>query len=489
MFYKKSLTTKQNKPLKIRFDKFDEWKSENKGDLQINQTDSCYNFAFSNGQLSPSYGFEQLTLPVSLGGQEQTFNLNATEILQAWFFPMYDNFDNCDKYYVFFLAQDMKIYFFNVLDEKYIYPTDATFTQIPNGAAFRINGDNDTMFFASSTDQTVGLNGLGYQVYQNIPKFVSGCWFGPYFFLLTIGDNNQLQYSQSRIDIWNDDNVTRAPLADIRGGMTKLIALKDYLYLFTNYGITRLSLYSSSADVAETHVYHSSSYIYPSSISKHGEEIVFLSGDGLYRLKGSSVTKIDLPFSQNITSQDNSKCSGVCFDGKYFLACKYNFADDQTVGCESQDYVNNAMVVYDLATGEFEVIRGIDINQLFALQAPKANKLCALFRGEKKALIGQLTHDGKFFGSPLAKRWVSAQTDFGYAENQKCITEVIVRPNTQGTITICSEKESQSIQVANSNQCTRFRLRIYGKIFYLTFDCQQQSVNISCPQLTAEVIS
>ena len=489
MFYRKNFATKDSKSLKVRFDKFDEWKGEDDAKLEINQTKNCYNFSFCKGALTPSYGFEQLALPSTQSDAHTTFNIGATEILKAWYFPMYESYSGEDKHYVFYLAQDMTIYFFNVHEDKFMYESDATFTEIPTGAAFRINSDNDTMFFASSADQTVGLNGLGFQTYENIPKFVSGCWYGPYLFLLTIGDNNELQYSRQRIDIWNFDNVKTAELPDIRGGMTQLMALKDYLYLFTNFGITRLSLYSTNADVAETHIYHSTSYIYPQSIAKSGEEIMFFTDDGLYRLKGSGVEKIELPIIANMTANANNDCSGVCFDGKYFLACKYDFGDSQTVGCESGTYVNNAMVVYDMTTEEFEVVRGIDIRQLFTIQTPKVKKLCALFRGEKKGLIGQLTHDGLFFGTPLAKQWNSAQTDFGYAGNDKCVTEVVVRPHTQGTLTISAETQSQQLQIADSDLSQRFRVRVFGKVFSLSFDCQQTAPHISCPQITVEVFS
>lgn len=489
MFYRKDFATKTNKSTKIRLNKFDEWENVDDAKLDITQTKNCYNFSFSSGALTSSYGFEQLALPNSQSSSDQTFTINATEILKAWFFPMYESYSNSDKYYVFYLAQDMRIYFFNVIDDKMMYPSDATFTEIPNGAAFRINTDNDTMFFASSADQTVGLNGMGIQTYENIPKFVSGCWYGPYLFLITIGDNNELQYSRKRIDAWNFDNVTTAELPDLRGGLTKLVALKDYLYLFTNFGITRLSLYSTNVDVAETHIYHSTSYIYPESISKSGEEIMFFTDDGLYRLKGSGVDKIDLPIISNMISNSNNQCSGVCHDGKYFLACNYDFNDGKQVGCESGEYINNAMVVYDMSTGEFEVVRGVDIKQLFTIQTPQVNKLCALFRGEKKGYIGQITHDGLYFGSSLAKQWNSPETDFGYAEKDKCITEVIVRPHTQAKLTIFSEKESQELQIEDSDKSQRFRVRVFGKVFSLSLDCQQGSSHISCPQITVEVIS
>ena len=38
MFYRKNFATKDSKSLKVRFDKFDEWKGEDDAKLEINQT-------------------------------------------------------------------------------------------------------------------------------------------------------------------------------------------------------------------------------------------------------------------------------------------------------------------------------------------------------------------------------------------------------------------------------------------------------------------
>lgn len=488
MFYKKDFATKKNKTLTFRFNKFDEFKDEDDGKLEINQTKSCYNYTFNSGALVNGYGFEQLALPTSNSKQHTTFNLVATDVLKVWSAPMYEAYSQQDKYYVFYLNEDKQINFFNVSEDKFPYETTLVFQQVPNAAVFRINSDNDTMFFASPADQTKGLNNLGTQTYENIPKFISGCWYGPYLFLLTIGDNNKLKYSKKRIDIWNNDNVLDVDLPDIRGDMTALVALKDYLYLFTKFGITRLSLYSTSQEVAQTNIFHSNSYIFPQSIARCGESIIFYTDDGIYRLKGSGVEKLEHAVIKNIVHNFNHDCSGVCFCDKYYFACKYDFGDGDQVGCESGDYVNNAMLILDLNSNEFDIVRGIDIKQLFTIQTQDVSKLCAIFRGEKKGYMGQLCHDGKFFGQSMQKRWDSCKTDFGYAGKDKCITQIVVQPHTQGTIIISSENQTKKIEVSDKDVSQRFRVRVFGKVFSLSFTSQQDSF-VSCPEFKVQVFS
>lgn len=488
MFLKKNFQTKNSKIINFRFDKFNQLKKGDDSIIGANETKSFYNFSISSGALTQGFGFKKLQLPVlSQSNVMQDFDVTATEIKALWFFVLFDNLENIDKYYIVYLDQNLKMFFFNTLGNKFMYDSTKTFTQIPNAAPFRINSDNDTLFLASASDQTVGLNGSGTQVYDNIPKFVSACWHGPYFFLITVGANNELMYSESRINIWNDDNVSTIEIPGVRGGLTKLISLEDDLFIFREFGISKLSLYSADSKISVDNIYESNSYIYPNSIAKNGDVIIFLSDDGLFKLNGNSVSKIEVPFIDKIVSQNNSDCKAVCFKNKYFLACKLNANDSYAIGVESGQFVNNAVLIYDLSENTFDILRGVDVADMITIQTPQLNKLCAIFRGDKKNCIGELTQDGCFFGAPLKKVWQSVNTDFGYAFKDKRISEIIIKPGFVGKIIISSEGDNFSFDIALSNLTQRFRTNIFGKNFSISFISDSGSVLLSCPEISFKV--
>lgn len=493
MFNRKNLKTKSVKKLKIRLDDFSNWNSFADSKRDISDTRECYNFKVSKGELEAGFGFKKLMLPNSKTDlTDQSFDIDATEVLGIWMEPIYYSVGEEDRYYIFYLDQTKTLFFFEIFDEDKVMfeEFEMQFQQIPYGAPFRINGA-DMMLFSSAQDQTMGFGFTGVFTYENIPKFISGCWHGNYFFLLTSGDKNKLFYSTEVIANWNDNNKFEVDLPDVRGGLKFLISFQDDLYIFRDYGIMKLSLFNNSSDEVFDiqNIYYSSSYIYPTSISKNGDYIMFASQDGLYSFDGANVKKIDLPFDEIFTKTRNSDMASACYEDKYFLACRLDFDDNETFGIESSTtYQNNAIIVYDIESKACSLIRGVDIRKFCLVKTPYFQKLCAIFRGDKKAYIGELTNDGKFFDTQLKKMWHSPQTDFGYADKLKRINSVTLKPHTVCNIKIIAENgESIVINSIDSDKSVRHSVNILSKSFSFSIT-SESSNNISCPEFDVSVI-
>lgn len=470
MFNRKTLPTRSGKLQTAKIDDYN----------QIEQL--SYNVRVTENGIEDGYGFERLTLPTSALSPEQIFSLNATQIYGLWQFEWFDNTANVDKYYIYYMNENREIKYINILSKKTIYVTNITLNSYtPSCATFRINNDNDMIFFSSETDQTIGHGGSGKQVFENIPKFISGCWHGPYLFLVTTGAANKLIYSRSNIDIWNDDNTEEVVIPDVRGGMKKVISVNDNLYLFYEYGIVKLSLYSTDAKVAYSHIFNSSAYIYPNTIAKCGNSIYFLTSEGIFSLEGGQVKK--LAAQSEYICESNSKACGECYDDKYFLACKCNFADGKTIGEENtSNHQNNALVVLDLKTQKFSYTRGIDIVSLLDIKTPQVQKLCAIFRGNSKSLIGQLTTDGKFFGEQLPKCWQSKPLDFGSLD-EKEIVEIGFKSGAVGDMSISTLDRAKSIMLSNGQpQPVKCKVKVLGEVFTLSFS-SSSSLKISYPKI------
>lgn len=490
MFNKKNLKTKSSKNLKIRLDDFSKWQNLSDSVRGVSDTRECYNFTVSRGELEAGYGFKQLSLPTSETDlTDYPVTVGASEVFGIWMAPMYEKQSAIDKYYIFYLDEDKQIWYFNIFTEKLMLPEyDMVFNEIPQAAQFRING-YDTMLFSSPSDQTIGVSFAGVNTFDNIPKFLSGCWHGTYFFLVTTGDRNGLVYSTETIANWNDNNKFDVDIPDIRGGLKFVISFHDDLYIFRDYGIIKLSLYGDSNENFDIqNIYYSSSYIYPSSIAKNGEYIIFAAQDGIYTFDGANVKKVELPFEDAFVRTRNSATIAACFENKYFLACKMDFDDDEEIGVESGSYENNAIIVYDTITQEFSLVRGVDVRQFCNVNTPKFQKLCAIFRGDKKAMIGELTKDGSFFGTQLKKVWHSPRTDFGYAQSLKRIKSVTVKPHTVCQIRIESEEgEVVTISSTDCEKSQRYLVGLVSKSFVISF-ISQSGQSIACPEFDVMVV-
>lgn len=446
-----------------------------------------YNVRETENGIESGYGFKRLLLPTSAAGADVQFNTNATAVLGAWQFTWYDNTDNVDKYYIYYINESKQLKYINILGKKSIYQTGITLNSAtPSCATFRINNDNDMIFFSSPSDDTVGHGGSGKQVFDNIPKFISACWHGPYLFLITTGAANKLMYSTSKIDIWNDDNTAEVAIPDLRGGMKKIISVNDYLYLFYEYGVVKLSLYSVGAKVSYSHIFSSTAQIYENTIAKCGNSVYFLTTEGLFALENGQVKRMDK--QPRFIKEKNSTACAECFDGKYFLACVCDFGDSKKIGIENQTYTNNAIIVFDAATQKYSYTRGIDIQSFFLIKTPIMQRLCATTRGTHKGHFAQLTYDGKFFGEDLPKCWQSKPLDFGSLD-QKEFLQLEFGGKTIGDMNISSSRRSCTLKMSHTiSQPIKYKIKLFGDQFTLSFSSSAE-LSVSYPRIKVKHLS
>lgn len=475
MFYRKTLPTRSGNTKTIKIDDFSA------------SADVSYNVRETENGIESGYGFARLKLPTNTSVSDVAFNTNAATITGAWQFTWYDNTANEDKYYIYYMDENNEIKFINILGKKTIYETDITLNSAsPSCATFRINDDNDMIFFSSEEDQTTGHGGSGKQVFENIPKFISACWHGPYLFLVTTGPTNKLVFSSSKIDIWNDDNTYEVDIPDLRGGMKKVISVNDYLYLFYEYGVVKLSLYSVGAKVSYSHIFSSSAKIYENTIAKCGNSIFFYTTEGMFELESGQVKKMSN--QPRFVLNDNKYMCAECFDGKYFLACACNFGDNKTIGGENQTHKNNVMVVFDTATKKFSYTRGVDVSTFFVIKTPKFQRLCATIRGKYKAHLAQLTTDGKLFDDVLPKCWESKPLSFDSME-EKEILQIGFSGKTIANMCISSKTRNRSLKISHSGtELNKYKIKIIGDEFVLSFSSDAE-IKVSYPQIKVKHFS
>lgn len=444
-----------------------------------------YNVRETEDGIENGYGFEQLKLPNDDSISDVAFSTESEEITGIWQFAWYDSTDNVDKYYVYFINENHELQFFNIFGDKSMYITNITLnTDSPSFAAFRINVDNDMAFFSSDVDQTVGHSGSGRQVFNNIPKFVSACWYGPYLFLVTVGDANKLMYSTSNINIWNDDNTSEVVIPDLRGGMKKIISVNDNLYLFYEFGVVKLSLYSIGSKISYSHIFNSTARIYENTIAKCGNSVYFMTSEGFFILKNGQVEKMET--QPDYICKSNEYMCAECYENKYFIACACDFGDGKQIGVESETYKNNAMIVFDAQTKKFSYTRGIDILSFLVIKTPSLQRLCATTRGANKNHIAQLTTDGKFFGAALPKCWQSRALDFNSLD-EKEILQINFKGSGNGDMLVTAQNRSRKLKMSNS-QPAKYKIKLFGDQFKLSFS-SDADIKITYPQIKVKHFS
>jgi len=275
---------------------------------------------------------------------------------------------------------------------------------------------------------------------------------------------------------------------DNRGAFLKLVAFNDYVYLFREHGITKLSIYTSKNDFSVAHLYTSTSKIFEKSICVCGEEVFFMTRDGLYAFNGSSVKKICEQYEHIFQNLDNRNCSSACLDGKYYLATKCNFDDSGIVGCENGDFVNNVLFEIDVESQKLNILRGINIKKILAIDTPYISKLVACFY-DKPQKIGELCFCGKYFDDAIVKEWKSYSSDLGEHGKRKRLKELILASSTECEVEIISDEETKTFKFEGSEKEQRLPINIYGKNFQFCFKSSAESCEICKPRVVFEVVS
>ena len=471
MFYRNTLKTEKTKQEEFEYSLFNKPLSTESDELQkTGSVKRTYNFLTEDGDLKTGYGFEDIKMPTSFTDldNESLISIRGDEVKAIWKMKWYDSQDDINCYYLFYYNDEGYICYDNIFRQRlatFIAPN--VFTDIPFALYYRVEDEDMLLFFGEGQD-LLTLTSVGSQTVENVPVIKSCCAHYGKLFAITATGNNQLVYTEDLdITAWTDEKTKRLDFSDERGTLNKIISFDDYIYVFRDYGITQLSIYGSNEDFSINHMYLSDSYIYPNTIAQSGDRVYFLERYALKCFNGSSVSEVEIACKDLISSCRQENAYATCYEGKIYLACRCDYGGGESVGCESYSggYKNNTLIIHDIESGYTEIVRGVDINQVLALNNPYKSKLVACFNGQYKGNIGQLTTDGKIFGSTLGGVWQSTDTDFGHHSKKKRIKSFTVKTSGDITVTISSDKMSKKFEVSGKANIQKIRTNIVGNVF------------------------
>ena len=502
MFYYKTLLKKNVTDYKITFSAFASGMTSevDEGILSYKYAKRCYNYKVESGALKDGIGFEPLTLPKSRDNpsDERTIVMEpGQKVEKMWLYTYFDQEKKQADYKILYYNNG-KIRWMNIYSLSIYTGILASViynTSVPNAINYRLDGE-DWIIFSSPTDGMWKYN-VDYmaQRVENGPSLVSMCLhYERLFAILEDGERHRLTFS-ANLDPTNFNASLNEggfiDMQDDRGRLIKVVSFNDYVYVFREFGVARVSAYGDQTTFSVTQLFASSSKIYANSICVCGDIILLLTRDGLYSFNGSTTSKITLGVESLFEGIVNEDCASVYHNGKYYLALRLNFDDGEKIGCENyaDGYVNNAIIELDLKTGDISITRGVDVCSMLLVDDGEICKLLACFNGEHAKDIGQMTHDGKFFGTPLKKCWVSPKSNLGYPTQVKRIKEVFVKTKSPCEVKITTESTSKTFSLEGSNVTQRLRPNIFGEQVEVSFISESEDTDISCPYITLGVTS
>ena len=111
-----------------------------------------------------------------------------------------------------------------------------------------------------------------------------------------------------------------------KGRALKVISFSDSIFVFWQYGITRVKAYNYQSEFTVSDIYSCDSEILKDSVCLCSDQIIFAAKDGVYAFDGYSVQRISDKISGIIN--EGLKASGECsayFRGKYYLSVQSSY--------------------------------------------------------------------------------------------------------------------------------------------------------------------
>ena len=497
IFYKNIKKHKKTEEKDVVFSIFANGVVSNQDDL-ISKPNECkqfYNLSISDGALKTGLGFHDLQVPASTSDLETLHGFNfgekIDEITNIWSDRWYNTDYETYIYNLLMMDSNYVIWGITLIDEDngFVYERYSYLDYPPiYQCSYRIENTDCTLFFTKGG--MLFLAAYQDKFCEEVPPLISSVVHYDNFFGITNTNRNTLIYTKN-LDLtkWSDEENSTVEFLDNRGAFTKLVGFNDYVYLFRENGITKLSIYTNKDDFSFTHLYTSSSKIFENSVCVCGDKIFFVTRDGLYSFNGTSVNKVAVNLDKYFKNCDNTNCSSACLNGKYYFATKCHFDDGASIGCESASHVNNVLFEVDIETFDLNVLRGVDIRKLLAIDNPYMSKLCACFYNNFKQHIGELDFSGKIFTGINQKSWQSFETDLEFRFKRKRVKEIILETLYDCQVEIKSDEETKTFSFSGSEKQQRLPVCVYGKVFQFSFKTNTECCKICKPMIVFDVIS
>ncbi len=379
----------------------------------------CYNFDFSSGALRGGYGIESHAAVPQAAKRYWVYRCYSEALGKT-----------VDKYV--YQQADGLIKFFEPEVERELPLSGEKYSEV-DMLCYKLNSA-DTLLISSKDKPLTTWDGKRIIEHAGAPRISSMALHYERLFVINPDEPTKVFFSDDLDPTnWTADASAGGfiELLDERGDMTKVVSFGGYLYVFREHGISRITAAGAQSEFSAVNLFVSADRIYPESIVKCGNVIMFLASDGLYAFDGYDCVKVLTKLGGRFTAPTAS----AYFGGKYYLACSMDFADGVIEG-RGGAATDGALAVYDVTTGEYSVTRGLCIEYMSVCTVNGEDFLAACDSGGS----GVITRCGKRFGTPLKKLWRGATTDFGRPDCMKIVREIYVDATAPCTLSVCGKR-------------------------------------------------
>ena len=475
MFYEKKYTARQPERKKFALSNFLGYDENKKSrDLPCDYVDCVYNYRFKNNKLVSPYGVSQFKIG-------------------DYVFPPMPKFSGKSGVYCTTMHVDGA-------------PNLAILISHENGIDYCVEGDKEwrhisttnkpysygTIYYVNNQPCLfmAGESGVAWFVNNNLKTVLFGrqvkdiCVHYERVFIVIEDAHNSVWFSKSGNALVWDHEIDKGGYINFDGTLGEVNTIKsfnNYLYVFCDYGIYRLTAYGDQTQFNLKKIYTSSGRIYERSVIVCGEYIAFAGEDGIFLFDGYDVSRYTTKTNELISSgfEDASACYS---HHKYIISFTNNTKTDHGVFNRERD--NNMLLVFDIADKSVNLMRGASLKHLCAVNEKEYGKVVAI--SDDCDTFVELDESGLYLGQPMLKYWESGEIDFSRPAEVKLLRSVEYSAKSEFYLGIICNSETHEFLL--SPRETKKSLYIKAKKFKFYIKSDNTNEEIYPPLLVVDFL-
>ncbi|MDE6189748.1 MAG: hypothetical protein K2G37_05635, partial [Clostridia bacterium] len=353
MFYKKSYSMRKPERKKIPLSNFAGY-DENKisRTLPCDYTDCVFNYGFKNNKLVNPYGVSEFTI----GDYKFPPLPNIVGKRGVFCSTMYVNFKS--KFTVLISHEGGVDYCVEGDKEWSHFDLAKPYT---SGTIFYVKGE-PCLFVAGAS----GIQWLASDEFVTaLSKTVLDvCVHYERMFAVVKEAHSSVWFSATGNAMSWTHSIDKGGYIDFDGTLGDVNVIKsfnNYLYVFCDYGIYRLTAYGDQSQFVLKKIYTASGRIYGPSVTVCGEYVAFAGEDGIFLFDGYDVSRYTTKIN-NMISSGFDDIYACYLHNKYVISFTNNTPTD--FGIYNRERDNDMLLVFDIIDKSVTLMRGVSLKHL-----------------------------------------------------------------------------------------------------------------------------
>lgn len=460
----------------------------------LNTAKYCYNVGIKDGILVNGKGINNAEVTLESGANRVIPNMGiyVCGIKKPFLYRKYDKATGIRDDRIIVLGSDGFIYQVSITAGNFL-PIQGIpeVTGDVNFCNYHFNG-KDTLLITMQKGGMYVYDGTSIVHYPDAPKLGSVCMHYERLFGADAHNPTRLHYSNDLNPVdWEvkTDGAGYIDFMDEGGEIIKVISFKDYIYIFRDHSVVRLTAFVNPTEYTVSTVFYTSGFIKAESVVVENQRLFFVADTYLYSMDGYNAVRMLSGLSGLIDSTAYTCCS--CFDNKLYIAVRLKKNNDiasEDEVMQPKPLYNNGFIEVDLQTGGLSVFRGTSIRGFFPLVSENISEMLVYFGNFRMAYFGKLTDSGNLFGTPLSKVWRSPISNMGSLDKVKALRRIYLFAKYGLSLEAGVGDSVKQMQAYGADKPSMLPIGLVGDTVYIKLSTQNDKIFVTAITLEFDTI-